>query len=351
MSLDQIINIQIDRQTTAVTKKGFGSAMVLVEDSEWPGADATRIQQFTDVAGVTSFFGASTLVEDWATSYFGQESKPEVLYCGHRESGGETVTDALNAIENVNSDWYALALISKAEADILAAAAWTQARRKIYGYSSEDADILTTAGTSIGDQLFALGYDRTFGIYNSEAAEAAAVDAEHSEAAWMGLILPENPGSVSWKFKQLAGVTVSTLTTTEKANASAQNVNTYTRIGGVNITEEGVMASGEFIDVIRGIDWLHARMQERIYSRLVNLPKVPYTTKGIDTIVGEVTAQLTEGVRLEVLADDPAPFVTAPDINEISSNDKALRVLPDINFEAVLAGAIHKIIIKGVVKA
>lgn len=350
MSLDQIINITIDRQTTAVTKKGFGSAMVLVEDSEWPGADSTRIQQFTDVAGVTAFFGATTLVEDWANAYFGQESKPEVLYCGHRETA-ESVADALAAIENVNSDWYALAMISKVEADILAAAAFIQARRKIYGYSSEDADILTTAGTSIGDQLLALGYDRTFGIYNSEAAEALAVDAEHSEAAWMGLLLPEDPGSVSWKFKQLAAVTVSVLTTTEKANAHAQNVNTYTSIGGVNITEEGVMASGEFIDVIRGIDWLHARMQERIYSRLVNLPKVPYTTKGIDTIVGEVTAQLQEGVRKEVLAEDPAPFVTAPDILNISANDKALRVLPDIEFEAVLAGAIHKIIIKGVVKA
>jgi hypothetical protein len=139
------------------------------------------------------------------------------------------------------------------------------------------------------------------------------------------------------------------LTTTESLNARNKDANTYEAIAGVNITREGTMASGEFIDVIRGVDWLHARLQERIYSRLVNLDKIPFTDAGIAIIEAEVRAQLQTGIDNGFLTANPAPTVTVPLAADVSANDKASRLLPDIEFTAYLAGAVHKVQIDGVV--
>ena len=49
-----------------------------------------------------------------------------------------------------------------------------------------------------------------------------------------------------------------------------------------------------------------------------------------------------------VLAADPVPIVQAPLVADIDPADKAARILPDITFQATLAGAIHKLVITGV---
>ena len=71
-----------------------------------------------------------------------------------------------------------------------------------------------------------------------------------------------------------------------------KNANIYETIAGVNITREGTVAEPEFIDVIHGVDWLTARIQERVYAALVNQPKIPYTNAGIAAIESLVREQL-----------------------------------------------------------
>ena len=113
------------------------------------------------------------------------------------------------------------------------------------------------------------------------------------------------------------------------------------------------MASGEFIDVIRGRDWLTARLRERIFGLLINARKVPFTNAGIDQVTSEVSAQLTEGIGAGYLSPDnlegqDVPFVvTAPTAQEVSKADKIARLLPNVAFEATLAGAIHAVQING----
>jgi hypothetical protein len=45
----------------------------------------------------------------------------------------------------------------------------------------------------------------------------------------------------------------------------------------------------------------------------------------------------------------PAPVVTVPDVVDVSVTDKEDRILRDVKFTGTLAGAIHKVIISGVV--
>ena len=75
------------------------------------------------------------------------------------------------------------------------------------------------------------------------------------------------PNARTWKFKTLSGQTPSVLSGTERTALRDKSSNYYNAVGGVNIVEEGWMSDGSFIDEIRGIDWIHARMQEAIFAR------------------------------------------------------------------------------------
>jgi len=147
-------------------------------------------------------------------------------------------------------------------------------------------------------------------------------------------------------FKNLTGITAVGMTSSERTYTLGKNCNIYTTTAGVAIAEQGKVVSGEYIDIIRGIDWLEATIQETIYAELINTDKVPYTNEGIGIIEGLLKKALDEGVRAGVLASYE---VTVPLIGDISDADKIDRILPDITFTGILAGAIHKIEIQGVV--
>lgn len=250
-------------------------------------------------------------------------------------------TDTLNAVQGVNDTWYALTTEDHSEAAILALAAAIEARKKIYGYSTSAADVLTSGDTDIMSQLKALGYQRTFGMWSSTA------DTEFPECAWIGYQLQERPGSNTWAYKTLTGVTVSNLSDTESANVQTKNGSTYERVGGLNVTVGAKMAGGEWIDVMVFVDWLEARLRERIWFRLANSKKIPYTQAGATILETEVRAQLREGVRVGGLADAPAPVVNVPDVTSLAPNIRAQRIFDGIEFEARLAGAIHFVTIQG----
>lgn len=250
----------------------------------------------------------------------------------------------LSAIDAEDPDWYGLIIDNQSKAEIVAAAAWAEARIKLFGATTADADVLVTGSGDLASSLKASGYARTYLLWASKPHDYGA-------AGWMGRLFPLDPGSATWKFKSLAGVAVDTYTDAQRTQLRAKNANWYESVGGVGITQEGWTPAGEFIDVTHGVDWLRARLQERIYSRLVNLDKVPYTNAGASLIESEIRAQLNEGIGNNFLAADPEPTVSVPDVATVSPIDKAARLLPDVTFAATLAGAIHKVVINGVVSA
>lgn len=257
--------------------------------------------------------------------------------------GAGTITDALAAVQLADPDWYALVTTTRLSADVQLAAAWIEAEIKIYISASSDANILSAGSTSdIAYLLNAAAYERTAVLYSADVAK-------FPDAAWFGKQLPTDAGSTTWMFKTLSGITFDELSDTESQAARAKSANTYEKIGGVNMTQEGTMASGEYIDIIRGVDQLQATMTENIFALLVNQPKVPFTDAGIASIEAEIRAALTASQDSGFLALDPAYTVTVPLAAAVSTADKADRFLPDVEFSATLAGAIHKVRVEGVV--
>ena len=150
-------------------------------------------------------------------------------------------------------------MVSRSEADVLDLSAFMQTQKKIFATSSNVAGVKDPL--SITDNFFLLkdkARGRSFGLYNDDQAS-------FPEAVWLGVQLPKDPGSSTWNLKELKGVTPSNLTTTEKQAIRAKNANWYEEIGGVNRTQDdGVMFDNEFIDIRRGVDWLEARLEEKM---------------------------------------------------------------------------------------
>jgi hypothetical protein len=226
--------------------------------------------------------------------------------------------------------------------DILEAAAWAETQKKIFFLTDDDATIITAGTSDIPYQLEALNYDRSVSCYHPNLVSSDQFLAE----AWVGKMLPKDPGSATWMFKSLSGITAVGLNSSQRTFALNKNCNIYTTTAGVDITENGKVASGEYIDIIRGIDWLESTIQETIYAELINVDKVPYTDEGIAIIEGLLAKALDEGIRQQVIA---SYTTTVPAVADISDQDKIARILPDVEFTAILSGAIHYVQINGVV--
>lgn len=251
----------------------------------------------------------------------------------------------LAAILAADGDWYGLILDSSSATEVSAAAAWVESNKKVFGYVTSDTAHLSTGSTSaIAYTLKTAGYTRTDGIYRAALGTSTA----WSAAAWMASQFVRAPGNATAAYKSLAGISADDLTASQRTALESYNLNFYTTAGGVAITFPGKTASGEWIDVVRDLDWMRARLQEAVYAVLVANGKVAFTDEGIGLVAAAVRAVLTASVAANVLA---SYTLTVPRASAVSSANKSARNLPGVTFTGVLAGAIHTAAVTGRVSA
>lgn len=306
--------------------------------------DADIEQNGTGTYGFTDGATKGTIAADTAGDFF------SVVMTGEGWTFEDVTTDPgvatdLAAIELYDPDWYCLVPAdSMGAAELEAIAAWTEAAKKLCVLQTADTAVASTSSasdtSSIAYTLKNANYDRSMLFFHRDADEYVG-------AAMAGRALPEDAGSITWAYKQLSSVSAQTLTTTERTNLEAKNVNFLSTLAGVNITRYGTASGGEYLDIMRGADWLAARIQERVYTLLINNDKLPYTDGGIQAVRSEVLAQLAQGITREFIAADPEPTCTVPRATAVSAADKGSRTLNSVKFRAVLSGAIHKVAIEG----
>lgn len=249
------------------------------------------------------------------------------------------VTD-LAAITLEDPGYYGVITDVGSKAGILAVAGVVEAQHRLYVADTPDSACADGGSSSdVLASLETLAYRRTLVHCDTAVGQWAM-------AALMALEFTKEPGASTWAFKTLAGVYPTTWNTTELAALDGKRGNYYQTIAGVNVTQHG-RTPGGFIDVMRGLDWLVAGIQTRVFGVMLRNNKVPYTDAGIEAIKGEVYAQLDLG------AGDPYNFVaegftvTAPKVVNVPGADKDDRVLRNVKFSATLQGAIQKVVVAG----
>ena len=284
-----------------------------------PSGDASSIANYT--ANLVAVNAAS--VEDW-------------------------VSATIPAVRAIKDQWYMLSIDTHVDATVLAVAAYIEGIKatspKFYVFSSAASDIKTSATTDIFSLVKALSYTHTAYIYSGMATSFA-------ECGLVGRFAPEQAGSNIWEQKTIVGLTVDTLTPDEISYIHGKNGATYENVGSVDVVIGGKCADGGWIDESIFVDWLKSRIQESVWSLLVNTRKIGYTSAGAAAIEGAMRAVMAEGIQVGGLADDPAPVVTVPNVLNLSSAQRATRTLPDVTFTARLAGAIRATTISGTVYA
>lgn len=350
-SVKDIIEINITRDTRGISRQGFGIPLFLGNTAGVFGT-GEYIRTYTDADAVMTDFGDTSPEYEAAQRFFGQEIEPTYIKIGYHNTTDvdvngdplESLTEALVKIREQDNDWYFITAHTHATADILEIAEYAETNTVIYGTSYSGADALdATSNLDPGSQLQLKAFSRTFIMY-------AADHLEYPECAIIGLQATKAPGSTTWKFKELVGVTPSKLSTTQSIVLKGtkydygKGYNTYEPTGGRNIFAEGRVVNSEFIDVMRFADWLEARMRERIYLTLVNMEKVPYTSAGFAIIEGRMREVLNNGVAVGGLASYK---VTVPDPRSLDPNSRANRVATGFAFTGVLAGAVHFVEING----
>ncbi len=306
--------------------------------------DGTGTQTLDILATTTSPYGGVVVTGDAAGEWFGLEVvNREDLALANTTADPGIATD-LEAIKKVSSDWYALVTGYNGNAPVLAAAAWVESAKRLYLPDLNDTRIVTTAvgSSDTMDDLKTLSYERTGGAYHPRPWEMFA-------GAWFGRVLPKDPGSVTFALKELAGVTADVLTDTERLNLTNKRGNGYEDVAGVGVTFRGMRADGDFLDVTRDIDKLDDDMRKDVFTALVGVDKVPFTAEGMAMVEGPILGALRRAVRDGILAADPEPSVTLPELEDIDPADKAARILDDVSWSATLANSIHEADIDGTV--
>lgn len=311
---------------TEVTVTGAYSTGYTIE---FTGADANKDFRITgiDISSLTGVTAATATMTQYGSAV-------------------ETWAVGLNALIAEDNDWYfLLPMINDKiyEDDVEALATITETKLKLMFACSDDPDIYDSNSTDdIAYNLNNSAYDRSSVLFSED-------EDNYPVAGLVGGQSPKDPGSLTWKFKQIAGIAPDVLTTSQKNAILAKKANTFEKVGGINmISSEGTVASGEYIDIMRGTDWLQTRMQEDIFSILANSDKIPFTSQGIGIIEGRVRYWLNKAESADVgLLVPGESTITVPAIDNIDPAEKAQRYLSGITFTAKYAGAIHKVGITG----
>ncbi len=251
----------------------------------------------------------------------------------------------LTAITAENPNWYGFGNTFNSKPIAIAAAAYIEASNRLFIVQSQDTNtILTATGNAeLIDQLKTNTYTRSAGFYHPYPSQFA-------DFALLGKCLPYTPGSETWKFKTLAGVSTFAMTATQRTNITARNGNSYESVAGLSITFDGKVASGNFIDITRGLDALTSDILTSIFGTLAGAPKVPYTDPGIATIEAALRGALKRGEDKGILTPG-STTVTVPANANVSTADKLSRTLNNVFFTGQRAGAIHSANIQGSVSA
>lgn len=347
MALKDIVNVNITRETTSVAVAAFNVPLIL---STFATSKTTttfsRARSYSSIAELSDDGWASTdAVYKIANAIFSQNPSVSRVIVGRADSGDATVAASLNAIQNENNEWYGLVVDQAMVADFDDIAAWVESAKKFAIFWTTDADTPdATKSTDLASVLKAAGYERSAVIYHVQPSTGA----DYPDAAWMGEGFPYDPGTSTWAYKTLRGVTSDKLTGNQETALKNKNCNYYMVVGGVAITQEGKVASGEWIDIIIGTDWIEARLRESVYSALVNNRKLPYDDSGITVVEGLVKGVLKDAAAKGILQEDSIQ-VTVPKYADIPQADKIARHLPDVKFTALYQGAIHRVTINGTI--
>lgn len=334
MAFDVLVKIDL---TKPIGKLGFGVPLILLESADKTVA-YTEVSNVSEV--VTAGFAVDTIVYKAAQLLFAQANAPkQIAVCAVAEEAATALADK----ELTSKGWRQLIVVSEDAAPAVSAIATAvealEGKMYFAGLDVDDETAITTSGL------------RHVVLFYCDATEDVPVPV----AALVGETAGRAAGSFTYKNLILSGIAAQDLTDTEVEAIHKKGGITYVTKAGDNVTTDGKVAGGEYIDVIDSEDYIVQQLAYKTQKLLNNANKVPYDNNGIamlESVAVDVLKSAYNDGMIATKADGTPDYSVSYALREdTSESDRAARKYLGGNFAFALAGAIHYVEIAGTITA
>lgn len=338
MSQINNITVNISLSTLPLSQAGFGMPLIVGTKVRSGKPDYVEVGDADELLDAGIGFANSDSEYKMAAAIFSQSPRMAKISVFGIDDFANLATKLAELRNSGKDAWYYLLITDRTKTNIAIADTYVNSLEKIGFFATSDKTITSTG-------------ERTVILVSNHADE-------FPDAAWIGRCGAETIGSISWDSKQLSGQQNSGVSMSEQSTLLASKFNLIREMGGVDVTWEGKTASGQYIDIIQGRDYLKARLIEAWHSLKINSKKIPFTNAGSAMVEAQLREVFRDAGRNGVIADggtadtsdlgDYQYKLSVPTVEEVSANDKANRIFAPITFSAVVSGSINTIQISGV---
>lgn len=331
MAYDVKVNIDLTKPIGTV---GFGVPLILVENAESAVA-YTEVSSIDEVA--SAGIDAGTDAYKAAQLIFAQSNAPKQIAV---YATTDPATTALADSTLVNEGWRQLIVVNAGETASKASAISTLVEAmdgKLYfaGLNVDDDTVITTSGLR-----------RTILFYCDSTDEVPV-----PVAALVGETAGRSAGSFTYKNIVLSGVEAQELNDTQIDAIHKKGGITFVAKAGDNVTSEGKVAGGEYIDIIDSEDFIIQQLAYKTQKVLNNASKVPYDNNGIallETVAVDVLQDAYNNGMIMTNTDGTPGYSVSYALREdTKETDRANRQYLGGSFSFALTGAIHEVVITG----
>lgn len=336
MANDVKVVIELSKATP---RAGFGIPLIFAGKQETAVAykEVSTIEEV-----VTAGFATTTDVYKAAALLFQQENAPsKIAVCASTEKTTTALPDILG------EGWRQLIVTSvgeEGEDTVDAISDYIESSKKHALYFAKvnpTTDSTTISAVEGNERTVLVAYKST--------------DVDYPEAALVGATAGYDAGSITYKNVILKGVTAQSFTDSEIDDLHGDGLITILKKAGDIVTSEGIVVSGEYIDIVDSKDYIIEQIEYQSQSLLNKVTKLPYDNRGIASLESVVLSVLKTAAENGMIAQtdngDYDYSVTFLPRTECEATDISARKYMEGSFSFTLAGAIHTAQITGMIIA
>ena len=330
MALDVKVDISINKP---IGREGFGIPLIFEENAsaDKPYAVCRNLAEVKEAG-----FADNTKVYKAANALFMQDGAPaRIAVC----ATSDTASNWLDDVDNLGKEWRQLIVVSEGDevgyAGIVTKIEATN--NKVY---------FADMGTGFSPSFSVADLKRTFLFFVDATAEYPS-----PAAALVGATAGRDAGSFSYKNIIVKGIAPQKLTASEIEAIHAKGGVTFVTKAGDNVTTEGKVAGGEYLDIIDSQDYIVNALEYRTQKTLNSADKVSYDNTGITILENVCVGVMHDAWNNGIIATDengkPMYSVDYGTREDTDEADRAARRFVNGNFSFTLAGAIHNVEVNG----
>lgn len=245
---------------------------------------------------------------------------------GSESTPSTGIYDDMAAIKAYDKTIYAWLEDTRISHVIKEGSRWAEGNTALFACQSDEAEILDgNDSTDVFSALKALQRTRTLACYKSN-------DTHYFDAAWLGKMLPTDPGQANWAWQSLQEVLGDDLEVAEVTAIKAKNGNWCELVGSLVGAYTGKTSGGQFVHLIRGRDKLVNEVNLGLVDLFFGADIVPGDQSGMDMIGNSILSSIR---KLRGLVRQDTVSVSVPRWDDVPDEDKADgRVGSGIEFSA-----------------